>query len=252
MTGQDEDIRPVGYDEDIHQPFDVQAQKGEYAMWKLMGAMGFLVILALIVFFIYQPGARDRDDPVVISPSKTALKIPAQDTQPEPINDKAIYSAGQTGTGTEPVEIITPEAPIKLPEKVDVVVAETAQPELKKVPDTVKPPKTVTEVPAQRPIASPATQTKPRAPGTSNNAPGTYLLQVASLRSYEEAEATWNRITAKHNFLRGQAYDIKRVDLNEKGVYYRLRIDGLSSREQANTVCGKLKSNGQACFPTGR
>ena len=25
MTGQDDDIRPVGYDDEVHQPFDVQA-----------------------------------------------------------------------------------------------------------------------------------------------------------------------------------------------------------------------------------
>ena len=90
MTGQDDNIRPVGYNEDVHQPFDVQAQRGDYAMWKLLGALAFLIILALIIFFVYQPGARDRDDPVVISPSKTALKIPPAKSEPAPVNDKAI------------------------------------------------------------------------------------------------------------------------------------------------------------------
>jgi len=98
MTGQDENLRPVGYDEPVHQPFDVQAQRGQYAMWKLLGAIAFLIILALLVFFVYQPGARDRDDPVIISPNKTALKVPPLDSPKNTVNDKAIYQAGKSGS----------------------------------------------------------------------------------------------------------------------------------------------------------
>ena len=245
MAGQDEDIRPIGYEDEVHQPFDVQAQKGQYAMWKLMGALAFLIILALLVFFIYQPGARDRGDPVVISPAKTALKIPPNETPTEPIADKSIYSAGSNNGTSEPITTVNPEAPIQLPKTVDIVEKDTPP---SKVPSTVRPPKTVTQVPAKRP----SVQGKTLPPGTTSTTRGNYLVQVASLRSYEEAEAAWNRITAKNTFLRGQLYDIKRVDLNEKGVYYRLRIDGLSSTAQAEAICGKLKANGQACFKTGR
>ena len=239
MTGQDDNIRPVGYNEDVHQPFDVQAQRGDYAMWKLLGALAFLIILALIIFFVYQPGARDRDDPVVISPSKTALKIPPAKSEPEPINDKAIYGAGQTATTTPPPTTVEPEAPIKLPDAVKIV--ETPAPSQ---PVITRP----TQSKPSRPITAQTPQPAPSPQGTS----GKHLVQVASLRSYEEAEAAWNKITAKFPFLRGQLYDIKRVDLNKKGIYYRLRIDGLSSPASANAVCQKLQANGQACFNTSR
>ncbi|MEP6343515.1 MAG: SPOR domain-containing protein [Maricaulaceae bacterium] len=246
MTSQDDDIRPTGYDGEIHQPFDVQAHHGQYAMWKLIGALAFLVILALIVFYAYQTGARDRGDPIVISPTKTALKIPPPKDIVEPQGNNAIYSAGSNNNPSETITAIEPENPITLPKAVTVI--ETTPPPVKAPTETQAPVKQVTAT-----VPAPTTS-KPQPPnsGGVTNVPGKYLVQVASLKSYEEAEATWNRLSKKHNFLRGQLYDIKRVDLGDKGIYYRLRIDGLSSREYAATVCNKLKANGQACFQTGR
>lgn len=240
MTSQDDDIRPTGYDGEIHQPFDVQAHHGQYAMWKLIGALAFLVILALIIFYAYQTGARDRGDPIVISPTKTALKVPPPNDSVEPQGNNAIYSAGSKTNPSETITTIEPETPITLPKAVTVI--ETTPPPVK------APVKQVTAA-----VPAPTTS-KPQPPKSSGvtNAPGKYLVQVASLKSYEEAEATWNRLSKTHSFLRGQLYDIKRVDLGDKGIYYRLRIDGLSSREYAATVCNKLKANGQACFQTGR
>jgi len=248
MTEQDDDIRPVGYSEEVHQPFDVQAQTGQYALWKLIGALVFLIALALFVFMVYQPGSRGRTDPVIISPNQTALKTPPPETSGETPKDPAIYSANEADTGSETLPATTePEAPITLPKTVDVVEAPT-------IP-TVKPPEVPeVNVPTVKTLSVKPTQptSKPLPPGTQTNIPGQYLVQIASLRSYEEAEAAWNKISAKHNFLRGSLYDIKRVDLAEKGVYYRLRVDGISGRDQAKVICDKLKANGQACFPTSR
>jgi len=242
MTGQDDNIRPVGYSDEVHQPFDVQAQTGQYALWKLIGALVFLIALALFVFMIYQPGSRDRTDPVVISPNQTALKTPPPETSSETPKDPAIYSANEPAAANATLPKTTaPEAPIKLPKTVDVVEAPTTKAPEINVP-TVKTP----------PVKQTQTTSKPLPPGTRSNVPGQYLVQIASLRSYEEAEAAWNKISAKHNFLRGSLYEIKRIDLAEKGVYYRLRIDGISGRDQAKVICDKLKANGQACFPTSR
>jgi len=241
MAEQNNNSHPDGFGDEVHQPFDVQAQKGEYAQWKLLGALLFLILLALIVFFVYQPGSRDRGDPIVISPNKTALKIPPEENQLNPIKDKTIYGAGSNNTDTSTITV-SPEAPIQLPNQVTVIGTTPPQ-----APQTQAPrPQTPTTV-APRPQPSAPTPRPPQ-PSTA----GKHLVQVASLRSYEEAEATWNRITKKFTFLRGQPYDIKRVDLNEKGVYYRLRIDGLSSPQVADAVCQRLQANDQACFKTSR
>ncbi len=242
MAEHEEGIRPVGYEDEVHQPFDVHAQTGQYAMWKLIGALAFLIALALFVFLIYQPGSRDRNDPVVIAPGKTALKTPPQSSANEAPKDPAIYSASGANTSGSVPAATQPEAPIKLPDSVEVI----------KAPENTAPAATPAPKPAAPPATSQPATSKPLPPGTRSNVPGQYLVQIASLRSYEEAEASWNKISAKHNFLRGSPYDIKRVDLAEKGVFYRLRIDGISGRDQAKVICDKLKSNGQACFPTSR
>ena len=243
MTGQDDDIRPVGYDDEVHQPFDVQAHNGQYAMWKLLGALAFLIVLALIVFVVYQPGARDRSDPVVISPTKTALKIPPPEETVEPQANNPIYGASSENGTSEPITAIEPETPIELPKTVKIVETDNTP--------TTTPAQSVKPTP--RPTVQAPATSKPLSPNNGNTGSKTnYLVQVASLRSYEEAEATWNRLTGKFSFLKGQPYDIKRVDLADKGIYYRLRVDGLSSREYAAMVCNKLKANGQACFQTGR
>ena len=240
MAADNETLRPTGFDDEVHQPFDVQAQKGQYAQWKLLGALAFLILLALIVFFVYQPGSRDRDDPIVIAPNKTALKIPPAETPLDPIKDKTIYGAAN-GTIDSPTVTISPETPIQIPNSVNVIGANPSTP-----PPPVSSPQTpVAAPPAPQPVA-------PSPPKPQYGTNGNNLVQVASLRSYEEAEATWNRITKKFTFLRGQPYDIKRVDLNEKGVYYRLRIDGLSNTSTADAVCQRLQAGGQACFKTGR
>jgi len=244
MAEQNNNTHPDGFGDEVHQPFDVQAQKGQYAQWKLLGALLFLILLALIVFFVYQPGSRDRGDPIVISPNKTALKIPPEENRLDPIKDKTIYGAGSNNTGTSTITV-TPEAPIKLPSQVTVIGTtpsiDTTPSQVPQTPAAVAPPPPVQPQPS-------APTPRPQQPSTT----GQHLVQVASLRSYEEAEATWNRLTKKFTFLRGQPYDIKRVDLNEKGVYYRLRIDGLSSPQVADAVCQRLQANSQACFKTSR
>ena len=44
----------------------------------------------------------------------------------------------------------------------------------------------------------------------------------------------------------------QRADLGERGIYYRLRINGFASREAANEYCQTLQSRGQACLVARR
>jgi cell division protein FtsN len=41
---------------------------------------------------------------------------------------------------------------------------------------------------------------------------------------------------------------VKRVDLGEKGVYYRAFAGPFGSSEEASQVCNSLKSAGGQCF----
>jgi cell division septation protein DedD len=81
-----------------------------------------------------------------------------------------------------------------------------------------------------------------------------YVVQVASVRSQSDAEAVWRKLESRFsNVLNSGLYaDIKRVDLAEKGIYYRTRIAGLEDREAAKSLCNVLKASNQACYVTKR
>jgi len=161
MAEQNNNTHPDGFGDEVHQPFDVQA------------ALLFLILLALIVFFVYQPGSRDRGDPIVISPNKTALKIPPEENRLDPIKDKTIYGAGSNNTGTSTITV-TPEAPIKLPSQVTVIGTtpsiDTTPSQVPQTPAAVAPPPPVQPQPS-------APTPRPQQPSTT----GQHLVQVASL-----------------------------------------------------------------------
>lgn len=76
-----------------------------------------------------------------------------------------------------------------------------------------------------------------------------FLVQINSQRSEEAAWAAWTKLKEKHGkLLAERAAIVQKADLGADGVVYRLRIRGLATRVEANSLCGKLKSNGLACF----
>jgi hypothetical protein len=85
---------------------------------------------------------------------------------------------------------------------------------------------------------SPA-QTAPSAGG------GGYLVQVSSQKSEADAQASYRALQGKYpGVLGSQSSVVKRVDLGEKGVYYRAFAGPFGSADQATQVCTSLKAAG--------
>ncbi|MGD0145045.1 MAG: SPOR domain-containing protein [Rhizomicrobium sp.] len=42
---------------------------------------------------------------------------------------------------------------------------------------------------------------------------------------------------------------MKKVDLGDKGIWYRLRVGPFASKTDAGALCGKLKADGGDCIP---
>lgn len=230
---------PVG--EDVLQPYDAREREGLPPMIKLaLVAVGLLVV-AFIVMKLYQPGVRDRSDPPRITADNTPFKVPPKDaggTQ-TPNQDKVVFEVmdGQSpSTDADPKP--RPEDPIKI-EKPDPVV--------------VTPP---ASQPATQPVSPPAAQPKPTPkPVVTSPASGNsdWVVQVASVRSESDATNIWSRIQGKFPSLVGRSRsDIKRVDLGDKGIYYRLRVAGLADKSAATSMCTSLKAGGQDCLVTRR
>ena len=87
-------------------------------------------------------------------------------------------------------------------------------------------------------------QVAPSAPSVGG-AGGSYLVQVSSQRSEADAQASYRALQSKYpSVLGSQSVVVKRVDLGEKGVYYRAFAGPFNSSDQATQVCSSLKAAG--------
>src|SRR5690606_19368163 len=106
--------------------------------------------------------------------------------------------------------------------------------------------------PAQ--ITSPAAAPKaePAPAATTAAAPasgGAYVVQLMALREEAGAKNAWAALQKKHpSILGGQALDIERADLGDKGIFYRVRAAGYATKAAAQSACTSLKSAGQDCI----
>jgi cell division septation protein DedD len=77
---------------------------------------------------------------------------------------------------------------------------------------------------------------------------GHYLVQLAALRTQEEAKESWNNLRKSHQDLLGTLNaDIARFDLGPKGIFWRLRT-GPFDEAGAHSLCDTLKKHNLACM----
>ena len=82
------------------------------------------------------------------------------------------------------------------------------------------------------------------APATS----GGYVVQISSQRSEADAKASYRALQGKFPSVLGSRPPlIKRADLGSKGVYYRAMVGPFGTPDEAQQVCGNLKSAGGQC-----
>jgi hypothetical protein len=80
-------------------------------------------------------------------------------------------------------------------------------------------------------------------------AAGGYAVQISSRRNEADAEAAFRTLQTKFpGQLGGRQPLIRRVDLGEKGVYYRAMIGPFGSASEASRLCSDLKAAGGSCF----
>ncbi|WP_166295849.1 SPOR domain-containing protein [Bradyrhizobium sp. 2S1] len=74
---------------------------------------------------------------------------------------------------------------------------------------------------------------------------GGYLVQVSSQKNEADAQSSFRTLQGKYRSVLGsQPLVVKRVDLGEKGVYYRAFAGPFASSEEASQVCKSLMSAG--------
>jgi cell division protein FtsN len=252
MKDEPQDAYLPDSDLETLQPFDVREQSSNKGMVMLLGGFLFLLALAFVMLKLFSSGTRDRDQtPRILAENEPYKEVPLERGGDEtPNQDKQIYEV-LNGTATEGTVSIAPtaEAPVELPPVEEIVPSKPAANIVIKQPEE----KPAAATPVTRPKAEPIV-TAPSQPAPRPVSSGDYVVQIASLRSLAEAETLWGRLSTKYSGVLNSSHnsDIKRVDLDEKGIYYRLRVAGFSDKDGASALCSQLKSRNQDCIVTKR
>lgn len=99
---------------------------------------------------------------------------------------------------------------------------------------------------AAEPVATPPAQQQ--AAATASGGSASAYVQLASQRSEEAARQSAQAIATRYGVLFGGAsLEIQRVDLGERGIYYRVLVPA-NSRESASNICTNVKAAGGDCI----
>ena len=75
------------------------------------------------------------------------------------------------------------------------------------------------------------------------------MVQIASVSTKASAEAEYNRIVRKNQFLKVRGKRIFKVDLGKgKGIKYRVQVGPFNSKSEAKKVISALKDNGFSAY----
>lgn len=253
QTGQNDNdgfdaVSPAGgYQSEPLVPFDVREQTGRRSIMILAGVILALLTIALVIFLTYQPGTRDRDIAPRISADKAPFKVAPDNPggAQTPDQDKAVYDVMAGKDVNETVSPAPgPEQPLEMPSTANIQLeTDTQSAAAAPAPIAQTQPKVAPAKPAPKPISNPV------ASGGSD-----YVVQIASVRNEGDARDLWDSVSTKFSgvITRGLYSDIKRVDLDDKGIYYRLRVAGLRDEVAAKRLCDQFKARGQACLVARR
>lgn len=126
-------------------------------------------------------------------------------------------------------EPVLPEPVLPEPKTETLLAPEPAPPE--------PAPAAATSAPAPQVTALPEAKT------------GGFLVQLAALRAKDGARPAWARLQKAHPALLGdRELAIQRVDLGDRGIFYRVQAGYFADRISARSLCNALKARGQDCL----
>ena len=160
------------------------------------------------------------------------------------------------------VQVSPPRPDLNRAPKAQEPVQKPVEAPVQEVPATAKAQQTPVERPTARPTptpaAKPAATPQPAPSATASptpEAPGApaarqdYMVQLAASRSRALARGVYARLQGEYDdFLGRRDPFILRVDLGERGIFYRVNVAGFATKAAADGFCAELKKRGQDCL----
>lgn len=118
-----------------------------------------------------------------------------------------------------------------------------------KTPQPVQPQTSLTPIAATAPADTLTPADKIAAPEIENSSAHTYVVQVGSAKTDEDAQKiiSWAQQQAQ-DLLKDAAFSIVSVDLPGKGLWYRVHVGSWGQAAEAGAFCAQLKQGQVDCF----
>jgi cell division septation protein DedD len=238
-----------------------------FNLWLLLLAGLLVLVVALVYAMIAKPeddgpvyATVDGEVPLIRAPEAPFKVRPADPggLDLEGGNQSAFEAAGGLDPGGDLNFDALPEEPI---DRSQIAVAAPAAPSVpapvrapvEKAPAATPAPKLVVERP--KPAAGPpevaAKADVKTAPKNETKEPvandgSSYSLQLGAFSSESKANAAWKSFTGRYSYLADLNKSVIALERDGEKLY-RLRATGISSRAQANNLCGRLRAAGDQC-----
>jgi hypothetical protein len=275
--------RPVAYEPDSIPPpprdsllTKVNRRRG--AILTFMVSFAAIASFGGVVWWAHNQDVRAGGkglEPLVVQAPTTPTRVKPENAGGlvPPDQDKEVYNRISPGAvPTQPEKLLPGPTTPKLPPGGMPLPTAPKEPEASKTPTPIQPANA--NAPAATPTpaaATPATPTAPPNAPTVTQAPtttppaseggttiasliegisgptGGWRVQLASAKSEEVAKSTWARLQAAHgDVLANLRMQPTKVDLGEKGTWYRVQAGPLDEK-QAQSICGTLKGRKTDC-----
>jgi len=206
--------------------------------------VGVMALFAGGLWFAYHEGTKH---PGVTAGTTAADNVPLIRADPQPV--KVRPDPGKTGG----MEVPDKDNPLYGARPGSQLVEKILPPPEVPGPRPPPPPPTVAPVPpaAVAPPAPPASATPkpaPKPPAQPATLPDGVRVQLASVRSAEAARDEWTRLKQDNPDLLGKLSAVAvRADLGERGIWYKIEVGPLPSKEAAARLCGEMKQRDLGC-----
>ncbi|WP_417494501.1 SPOR domain-containing protein [Maricaulis sp.] len=285
MTDQDDDARLGAYapPTDEFATFDARDEDSRRGPLLLAAAFAVFVLFLGVVWSAYNQGLREsgRDGaPRLLANTEPYRERPLDPGgEQTPDTDMDVYdrltgedhSDEAVTTRPGPEEPLDENRPALRIETVDAdQTGDQPQPEASQTTEVVPrqaPDRPAVSEPApqqaepeprpapvvRQPEPEPAPERAPAAAGIAVDTSGNWVVQIASFRSQDDAEAAWLAFRTRFSGIAaGVVPDVVEVNIPERGTYHRLRIAAFSSRDEAVAYCARLQQDGQDCLVARR
>jgi len=207
-------------------------------------------------------------EPFVVQAPQTPTRVKPDNAggYVPPDQDKEVYNRISPGAvETKPEKLLPGPTTPRLPPGGMPLPTAPKEPEVAKTPTPTQPTAAATAQPAGPPAPTPppnaptmtqaATAPAPADSGQSiasiiegmSGSSGGWRIQLASAKNEDVAKSTWARLQAANgDVLSSLRMQPTKVDLGDKGVWYRVQAGPLDEK-QAHSICGTLKSRKTDC-----